>query len=189
MSRRAVFFDRDGVLNRPLFREGRSFAPRRLSDFDLYPEAAPAVSKARAAGFLAIVTTNQPDVGAGLVDRSVIEAMHARLRLATEIDDVEVCFDTRTQAGRRRKPRPGMLLDAAAQWGVDLAASAMIGDRAGDVEAGRAAGCGAVLFVDRAYAAEPAPTAQDATVADVAEAVDWIIRWSATTSSRLEASA
>ena len=127
-----MFLDRDGVISVPEFRDGRSFAPIRLADFRLYPEAAVAVARLRSAGFLVIVVTNQPDVGAGLVARETIEAMHAKLQEAAPVDDIEVCFETRAQASERRKPGPGMLLDAAAKWSIDLGASYMVGDRAGD---------------------------------------------------------
>jgi D-glycero-D-manno-heptose 1,7-bisphosphate phosphatase len=173
--RRAVFLDRDGVLTVPEFRDGRSFAPTRLADFRIYEDAAAAVDALKKAGYVVIVVTNQPDVGAGLVAQGVVDDMHRALRAAVAVDDVEVCFETRAQATERRKPGPGMLLDAARKWDVDLAASYMVGDRDSDVEAGLKAGC-AALFLDRGYAAESRPTGQVATVASLAEAAAWILR-------------
>lgn len=173
--RRAVFLDRDGVISVPEFRDGRSYAPRHVDDFHIYPDAAAAVARLRGAGFLVIVVTNQPDVGAGLVVADVVEAMHRDMRKAVPVDDIEACFETRAQATPRRKPAPGMLLDAAAKWDIDLASAYMVGDRASDIEAGLRAGCRASVFVDRGYASEPDPSGQAVRVANLKEAVDWIL--------------
>ncbi len=172
--RRAVFLDRDGVLTVPEFRNGRSYAPRRLEDFRLYKDAVESVARLKAAGYTVIVVTNQPDVGAGLMSRDTLREMNRRLAAATRVDAIEVCTSPREAPCRRRKPAPGMLIDAALAGQIDLPASWMVGDRAGDVAAGRAAGCGAI-FVDRGYDAETPPTEQDATVASLFEAVDWIL--------------
>lgn len=171
---RAVFLDRDGVLVVPEFRDGRSFAPRRLEDFHLYPDADDSVRRLKAAGYLVIVVTNQPDVSTGLISQATLDAMHARMTKALRLDGIEVCTDTREAAGRRRKPAPGMLLDAAAEWGLDLASCIMIGDRWSDVEAAKGAGCPA-LFIDRGYTAEDRPSAQLASFDSLAAAVDWLL--------------
>lgn len=170
---KAVILDRDGVLVVPEFREGRSFAPKRLKDLEFYPDAVQAVCRLKAMGFVVIVATNQPDVGKGLVDEAVISAMHARLREAMPVDDVEVCYDTRDAPTERRKPGAGMLFSAARNWNIDLGASYVVGDRATDIEAGVRAGC-TNIFIDRHYSAEPKPTAQSVTVLELAEAVRWI---------------
>lgn len=173
-SARAVFLDRDGVLVVPEFRDGRSFAPRKLAEFRLYSDAKDAVRALKDEGFVVIVATNQPDVGAGVLDSSTVEAMHDHLRRTIDVDDIEVCYETRLQASPRRKPEPGMLLDAARKWRLDLAGSYMIGDRASDIEAGRRAGCTGV-FIDLGYATEPQPIGQAATVVSLAQAVEWIL--------------
>lgn len=175
MAARAVFLDRDGVLTVPEFRDGRSYAPTRLADFRIYEDAPEAVAALKAAGFLVVVVTNQPDVGAGLVAEAVVADMHEILRRETAVDDIEVCYETRAQATERRKPGAGMLRDAARKWGIDLAASYMVGDRDSDVAAGNRAGC-VSLFLDRGYAAEARPTEQAATVSSLAEAAAWILR-------------
>lgn len=170
---KAVFLDRDGVLVVPEFRDGRSFAPRRLEDLEFYPDAGTAVSDLKSMGFLVVVVTNQPDVGAGLVQRSVVDAMHDRLRAAIGVDDIEVCCDTRETATDRRKPGTGMFLSAADTWNIDPEASYVVGDRSSDIEAGVSFG-GTTIFIDHGYTAEAKPTAQAATVKDLAEAVAWI---------------
>jgi len=90
--RPAVFLDRDGVIVVPEFRDRRSFAPRRLQDFRLYPEAAASLQKLKRAGFLLAVVTNQPDVGNGLMSRSEVEAMHEIMRRELPLDAIKVCF-------------------------------------------------------------------------------------------------
>ena len=171
--RPAVFLDRDGVLTVPEFRDGRSYAPKRLEDFRCYPEAAACLGRLRDAGHVLVVVTNQPDVGNGLVPMAVVEAMHERLARELPIARIEVCPHRSADACECRKPRPGMLLRAADALGLELTRSFMVGDRASDVEAGRRAGC-RTLFLDRGYT-EPRPASPDATVASLSEATEWIL--------------
>lgn len=175
---RAVFLDRDGVLTIPEFRNGRSYAPQSLETYEFYPGAARAVKRLKDAGFTTIVVTNQPDVGAGLVPRALIDTMHERLRAAMPVDDVEVATETREQAQGllmdRRKPGIGMLMSAAKRWNIDLISSYMVGDRASDVEAGLAAGCTSV-FIDLGYESEPVAAGQAVTVSSLSEAAAWIV--------------
>ncbi|MFM8264899.1 MAG: HAD-IIIA family hydrolase, partial [Acidimicrobiia bacterium] len=125
----------------PTERDGRTFAPLKLADFKVYPEAVEALEVSRQAGFLNIVVTNQPDVASGKIARSEVEMMHDVLRVTLAIDDVEVSFDASGSDVRRRKPNPGMLLDSSNKWNVSLEASFVIGDRWVDMQAARRAGC------------------------------------------------
>ena len=147
---RAVFLDRDGVINRAVVRNGKPYPPHGLADFELLPGVPDAIRSVHDAGFRVIVATNQPDVATGLQLRATVEAFHAHLRAALCIDDIKVCYHVDADACACRKPRPGMLIDAAAQWNIDLAASVMVGDRWRDIEAGKAAGCRTIL-VEGAY--------------------------------------
>ena len=174
VTRRAIFFDRDGVLSVPIERDGRTFAPLKLADFKVYPEAVEALRVSRQAGFLNIVVTNQPDVASGKITQSEVEMMHDVLRATLAIDDVEVSFDASGSDARRRKPNPGMLLDSAEKWNVSLEASFVIGDRWVDMQAARRAGCRAV-FVDRKYANDPRPNDFDHSASDVLTAVLWCV--------------
>ena len=169
----AVFLDRDGVIVVPEFRAGRSYAPRRLEDLTFYPEAADSVRALRAAGYRVVVVTNQPDVGNGLSEKAVVKAMHERLMTAMPVDAIKCCYDSQRTAGEFRKPRSGMLLEAAVELGLDLSASYMVGDRWSDVEAGRAAGC-MTIFVDHGYR-ERQPDRPDAVVCSLAEAASVIL--------------
>jgi transaldolase len=173
-ARRAVFLDRDGVLVVPQMRDGRSFAPRHIDDFDLYPDASVALDRLKRAGYLLVVVTNQPDVGHGLISASTIDAMHERLRRELPIDRIEVCGHTQTQDCPCRKPKPGMLLNAARDCGIDLKKSFMVGDRASDVAAGLAAGC-STIFIDHDYVSEAKPKSSDHSVRSITEAADIIL--------------
>ena len=172
--RKAVFLDRDGVLTIPEFRDGRSYAPRNLDRFSVYPDAPQAVADLRRHGFLTIVVTNQPDVGNGLTRPEVLDAMHTRLRSLVPVDSIEQCTHAQEDDCDCRKPRPGMFLRAAQKLGIDLSASYMIGDRKSDVDAARGIGCRCV-FIDLGYSAEAPPGRVDAAVHGIQEAVRWIL--------------
>jgi D-glycero-D-manno-heptose 1,7-bisphosphate phosphatase len=172
-SRRAVFLDRDGVLNRAIVRDGRPYPPQALADFEILPGVADALRRLSEAGFLLIGATNQPDVARGTQRKDVIEAMNNRLVAETTITAILVCYDDGDDAPRR-KPNPGLLLEAAQSYAIDLTASFMVGDRWRDVEAGRRAGC-TTIFIDRGYSErQPAPPA-DHTAPDLPAATDWIL--------------
>lgn len=170
---RAVFLDRDGVLTVPEFRDGRSFAPRRLADFRLYEDAPSCLARLKAAGFRLIVVTNQPDVGNGLVEQSVVEEMHRRLAAEVPVDAIEVCYHRQAEQCDCRKPKPGMLRRAAERFGIDCRRSFMIGDRGTDVAAGQALGC-ATILIDMGYRGEH-PGVPDHTVASLSEATDIVL--------------
>lgn len=171
--RQAVFLDRDGVISRSYVRDGKPYAPRRLEDFRLLPGAALAVKSLKTGGFLVIVVTNQPDIGNGLVDPAVVDAMHARLRARVPVDDIRMCPHRQDEGCACRKPKPGMLLAAARQWDIDLGRSYMIGDRDGDIVAGKTAGC-YTLLVKRGYS-EPRRALPDKTVRSLPVAVRYIL--------------
>ncbi len=146
--RPAVFLDRDGTLNACVVRDGRPFPPATVADFTLLPTAAAACRQLHEAGYMLVVVTNQPDVGRGTQSQTVVEAMHAKLQqLIPELSSFEVCYDPgRGENSTRRKPAPGMLLDAATAHELDLGRSWMIGDRWRDIDAGHAAGCRTILL-------------------------------------------
>lgn len=169
----AVFLDRDGVLNRPIIRDGRPYPPATLEEFSILPGVPEACEALRRAGYLLLVVTNQPDIARGVQDRAVVDEIHQVLLRTLPIDAVYVCPHDDEDGCDCRKPGPGMLLEAAWDRNLNLGSSVMVGDRWRDVEAGRRAGCRTV-FVDRGYR-EPAPMEPDAIVTDLAEAADWIM--------------
>lgn len=159
--RPAIFLDRDGTLNIQMVREGKPYPPAILDDFRLFPGAPENCARLKAAGFLLVVATNQPDVGRGTQTQAVVEAMHIQLlKLIPSLDRIEVCYHPgRNEPSTHRKPAPGMLLEAAHSLGIDLSRSWMVGDRWGDIDAGHAAGCRTVLidhgYIERAPANPP----------------------------------
>jgi D-glycero-D-manno-heptose 1,7-bisphosphate phosphatase len=154
VEKHAVFLDRDGVLNRPVVREGRPYPPAHVHEFELYPDVVDGCRQLKEAGFRLIVVTNQPDVGRGTQSRESVEAMHTKLRGdIPALDAIEVCFHAGAAHGEPcdcRKPKPGMLQRAAIAHDIDLKRSFLIGDRWRDIDCAHAAGCCAV-FIDHGY--------------------------------------
>ncbi len=146
---RAVFLDRDGVINRPIVRDGKPYPPGSVEEFEIYPEVADACAAMKRAGYLLVVVTNQPDVGRGSQSLAIVEDMHAKMCQNLPIDRVEVCYDP-GEGSAFFKPAPGMLLRSAGELSIDLNASFMVGDRWRDVDCGTAAGC-QTIFIDRGY--------------------------------------
>ncbi len=171
--RRAVFLDRDGVLNEPVVVDGRPVPPDSVGQVVLTPGVGVACSALRRAGFLLIVITNQPDIARGTRDRAAVDAINDELRRLLGLDDVLVCPHDDGDGCTCRKPQPGLILEAAARWQVSLGRSVMVGDRWRDIDAGRGAGCRTVL-VARDYDERPA-TGADLVVGTLEEAVSWIV--------------
>jgi D-glycero-D-manno-heptose 1,7-bisphosphate phosphatase len=174
VTRRAVFLDRDGVINEAILRDGRPYPPGSVEELRLVPDAAQALSQLKAAGFELIVVTNQPDVARGTRSRSAVEAMNAALSATLPIDEFCVCFHDDAACCACRKPKPGLLQDAALRRGVDLRRSFMIGDRWRDIDAGAAAGCRTIL-IDHQYPERAPDHLPDCRVPSLSAAIDWIL--------------
>ena len=168
----AVFLDRDGVINRPILRQGRPHPPDSVEDLEIYPDAASSIRRLKLAGYAPVVVTNQPDVARGLQRAEVVHEINRELRKRVDVAAVYVCFHDDADGCRCRKPAPGLLLDAAHDLGLDLSRSFMVGDRWRDVEAGHRAGCRTV-YIDRRYS-ERSPQDADVVTTSLAEAVSWI---------------
>jgi D-glycero-D-manno-heptose 1,7-bisphosphate phosphatase len=178
VARRAVFLDRDGVINRAVVRDGRPYPPARIEDFELHDNVAAGCARLKAANFLLVVITNQPDVRRGKQSRETIEAMHLKMQSALpSLDRIEICYHAGERYGEPcecRKPRPGLILRAAAELKIDLGASYVIGDRWRDVDCARAAGCRAI-FIQRGYE-ESLRELPDFTVQNFNDAVNALLR-------------
>lgn len=151
MGRKAVFLDRDGVINHSLVLNGVPYAPVVVDDFEVYPGVPGSIGLLKQLGFLVIVVTNQPDLATGKQTQASLDLIHQKLINLCLIDDVKICPHTDAHACSCRKPAPGMLLKSAQEWGLDLSESYMVGDRWRDVAAGQAAGCKQIFFVDHGY--------------------------------------
>ena len=172
-SRRAVFLDRDGVINRPVMRDGKPYPPARVEELEVLPGVREALQRLHAAGFRLVVVTNQPDLARGTQGREVIDTMHARLAAALPIDEFRVCDHDDSDDCTCRKPKAGLLEAAAREAGLNLRASFMVGDRWRDVEAGRRAGC-TTIFIDWGYD-ERRPEHPDVIMPSLGDAADWIL--------------
>jgi D-glycero-D-manno-heptose 1,7-bisphosphate phosphatase len=176
--RRAVFLDRDGVINKPVVREGRPYPPAEVENFELYEDVMAGCAQLDAAGYLLVVVTNQPDVARGTQTRAAVDAMHRKMLDALpQIARVEVCWHAGSAWGDScdcHKPEPGMVLRAAKALEIDLTQSFMMGDRWRDVDCGHRAGC-RTIFIDRNYS-EALRQAPDWTVESFRQAVEVIMR-------------
>lgn len=173
VARRAVFLDRDGVINRAVVSDGKPYPPATIESVEILPGVSDALQRLKAAGYLLVVVTNQPDVAKGTQSRAVVERIHDWLASVLPIDDVRTCYHDDGDSCACRKPKPGLILDAARAHGINLLDSVMVGDRWRDVGAGQRAGC-VTVFIDRGYA-EPQPADPDAVVRSLPEATDWIL--------------
>ena len=171
MTRPAVFFDRDGVLNAAIVRNGKPYPPASKAELVIAPDAHAALTRLRDAGYRLVVVTNQPDVARGTQRRDVVDAINAAIAAALPLDEIRVCDHDDADRCSCRKPAPGLLTRAPHH---DLARSVMVGDRWRDVEAGRRAGVGGVVLLDRGYA-EPMRREPDVRVKTLTEAADWIL--------------
>ncbi len=171
MLRKAIFLDRDGVINRTHFWNGKWRAPRTLEEFEFLPGVPEAVAAFRQAGFVIVVVTNQPDIARGWQSQAVVDAMHVHVRAELRVDALKACFHTDEHGCVCRKPLPGMLVEAAGELGLALDQSFMVGDRASDVEAGRAAGCRTVLIAE----ADTENARPDHVARSLWEATGWML--------------
>lgn len=171
--RRAVFLDRDGVINRAFVRDGKPYPPANLAELQILPGVSTALQALHQAGYLLIVVTNQPDVARGKTPRAVVEGINGYLSSQLPIDEFRTCFHDSGDNCDCRKPKPGALKAAAELHGIDLAESYMIGDRWRDTEAGERAGC-KTIFIDYGYD-EKQPESVDFRTQTLAQAAQIIL--------------
>lgn len=171
--RRAVFLDRDGVLNRAVIRNGKPYPPASINEVEIMPGVPEALTRLKDGGFTLIVVSNQPDVKRGITSQDAIEAINAHLAQRLPIDCFLMCYHDSDDNCGCRKPRPGMLLRASLEFEIDLASSFMVGDRWRDVEAGASAGC-KTFFINYGYN-ETQPLAPNFRVSSLLEATSIIL--------------
>ena len=175
---KAVFLDRDGVLNEFFLRDGTPRPPAGLDELAIYPDAADALRRLKQAGYLLIVVTNQPDIARGTQTRAAVDEINAALGAALPIDEFLVCAHDDADGCTCRKPKPGMVLEAAARHTVNLGQSFLIGDRWRDIDCGAAAGARTV-FIERGYGERAPDHAPDFVAESLRAAADWILKGAA----------
>jgi len=150
MKRRAVFLDRDGILNNAIVCDGKPYPPSSVAEVQIPPGVADGIMQLKNLGFLLIGVTNQPDVARGTTHRETVDAINGYLKSKLPLDEIYVCFHDDADGCSCRKPNPGLILDAAERHEVNLAASYVVGDRWKDIDAGRKSGC-ITVWVDYGY--------------------------------------
>ena len=172
--KRAVFLDRDGVINQAVVRDGTPYPPSGVDELKIMAGAAAALRDLKQAGFLLIVVTNQPDIARGTQDRAAVDTIHQALREALPLDDFFVCPHDDSDRCDCRKPLPGLLLRAAEKYDIEMQRSFMVGDRWRDVDAGARAGC-ATVWIDYGYREKRSVAEASVTVDSIHAAADWIL--------------
>jgi D-glycero-D-manno-heptose 1,7-bisphosphate phosphatase len=170
---KAVFLDRDGVLNEAPLRDGMPLSPMTVVEVVIPSDVPDALDRLRRNGFLLIMVTNQPNIARGAQSRAAVYAINSHLQERLRLDAVEICEHDDADNCDCRKPKPGMLLRAAARDHITLAASYLVGDRWRDVEAGRRAGC-RTIRIGNGYG-EGHRSPPDIAVDTLGEAADWIL--------------
>lgn len=149
-AKKGVFLDRDGVLSKVIFRNGKPCSARTLEEFEIFPFAGPCLERLHRAGYVLLIITNQPDIARGKMDLQTLEGMNRilleRLGGDSGVRKVYFCPHDGLDQCLCRKPQPGMILQGAKEWGLDLKKSFVIGDRGSDAEAGQRAGCKTLLL-------------------------------------------
>ena len=159
--RKAVFLDRDGVINKIFIKDNLPSSPPTFELLEILPGVEESILRLKKLNFACLVVTNQPDVSRGKIEKKIVVKMNNYIKDKLKLDDVFVCYHDDQDNCECRKPKPGLLLEASKKWSIDLKKSYMIGDRWKDIEAGRSAGC-KTIFIDCDYK-EMKPKRQDFT--------------------------
>ena len=141
-----VFIERDGILNQVRVERGHQVSPLTVEDFRMELEAAPVLSRLKAAGLLLFATTNQPGLSRGYQSRRELDRMHDLLRATFPLDDILVCPHDEVDHCPCRKPKPGLLVEASFKHRIHLDHSFVVSDKWQDAEAARSVGCTSLLL-------------------------------------------
>jgi D-glycero-D-manno-heptose 1,7-bisphosphate phosphatase len=148
--RRAVFLDRDGVLNRVKLLNGLPKPPTTIHEIIILEGVCQAVDIILNKGFVPVIITNQPDVARGKISQSEVDSINSQIQTMTNIDFVYTCFHDDADLCYCRKPSPGLIYQAANELNLDIKGSFLVGDRWRDIQAGQVAGC-QNFFIDNLY--------------------------------------
>ena len=152
--KKAVFLDRDGVVNKIYIKDGLPFSPPSFKDLEILPGVKESIVLLKELNFICLLVTNQPDVSRGKIKMDEVVKMNDFIKDEINLDDIFVCFHDDNDKCNCRKPQPGLLLEAVKKWNIDITKSFMIGDRYKDIEAGSVVGC-RTFFLDNKYKENP----------------------------------
>ena len=148
--RKAVFLDRDGVINKAFIKDGLPTSPNSLDELEILPGVKESVLRLKKLNFVCLIVTNQPDVTRGKINKNTVIKMNNFLQKEIKLDDFFVCYHDDVDNCECRKPKPGLLLQASKKWDVNLKKSFIIGDRWRDIQAGEKVGC-KTIFLEYNY--------------------------------------
>jgi D-glycero-D-manno-heptose 1,7-bisphosphate phosphatase len=152
---------------------GNPASPLKIQDFELVHESLAPLRQLKLAGFLIFATTNQPGLSRGYLCRSELNLMHRLLRAAYPLDDILICPHDEMDRCPCRKPKPGLITEAAFKWHLSLEQSYVISDKWQDAEVARLAGCTSVLM----QSPWVGPVHHDFIVSSFAMAVDKVLKF------------
>ena len=170
--RKAIFIDRDGVINKIFIKNNLPFSPPSFDLLEILPGVKESILRLKKLNFVCLLITNQPDVSRGKIEKKTIIKMNNYLKDEIKLDDIFVCYHDDHDKCKCRKPKPGLLLDASKKWDINLKKRYMIGDRWRDIGAGISVGC-KTIFIDYDYK-ETKPKNPDFTTDSLLNAVHLI---------------
>lgn len=171
----AVFLDRDGIINRAIVRAGKPYPPSTLEELEILPGTIASLPPLANSGYILIGVTNQPDVARGIQSRQTVESFNALIAFSLPIREIFVCYHDNADRCDCRKPKPGLILQAANKYSLDLSRSWMVGDRWKDIAAGQVVGL-KTIFVDYHYAEIYEGLPADFAVEDTSFLADIILK-------------
>ena len=170
---KAVFLDRDGVLNRAKVILNKPYPQSNMEEMEILPGVQEGIQLLKHAGFKLIVITNQPDVARGTADIDVVNSMNNYILTELGIDEIKCCFHDDAENCSCRKPKPGMIYEAEKKWNIDLALSYLIGDRWRDIETAKNTDITTIL-IDYQY--DEKKVKADFECSNFEEAVNFILK-------------
>lgn len=173
MRNKAIFLDRDGVLNEVIVKDGKPYPPARLEELIISEDVPAALDMLKSLGYMLIGATNQPDVARGTTEKNVVESINQFLMSRLPLNEIRVCYHDDADGCACRKPMPGLIVQAAKDFDIDLSESVMIGDRWKDIEAGYLAGC-KTIWLNRGYQETQPKRAPHYTTQSLIQASMWI---------------
>jgi D-glycero-D-manno-heptose 1,7-bisphosphate phosphatase len=171
--KKAVFLDRDGVINKATILDGIPKPPKYVEEVMILSGVKKAIKMLNEHNFEIVVITNQPDVARGSTSKKSVEEINSYLSNRLGINHIFTCYHDDIDGCDCRKPKPGLLLNAARNLDLDLQKSFLIGDRWRDITAGQAAGC-TCFFIDYEYK-EKSPVSPFKRVSSLLEATHLIL--------------